>query len=41
MSRENKLSTRFACAIIQSLPDVSAEKMEWFVDNKKETKGKK
>ena len=35
MSRENKLATRFACAIIQGLPDVSAEKMEWFMKHPK------
>ncbi len=35
MSRNRKVSVRFAAAVAQNLPDISAEKMKWLMEHPK------
>ena len=35
MSRDRKVSVRFATVVSQNLPDISAEKMEWLMKHPK------
>jgi hypothetical protein len=35
MSRNQKMSVRFASAVTQNLPDISAEKMKWLMEHPK------